>query len=64
MCIRGVQVELCYKTSATMMQYGQYCDARAVMNEAIGGWITHHDVTFSAAYQQAFAAKQPRCCDE
>jgi hypothetical protein len=52
-----LQVELCYKTSATMMQYTQYCDARGIMNKAIGAWIKENNVSFSAAYQQAFAAQ-------
>lgn len=52
-----MQVELCYKTSATMMQYSRYCDARAIMNKAIGAWVKDQGVAFSAAYQQAFCAR-------
>lgn len=49
-----MQVELCYKCAVTMMQYGRYCEARALMNKTIGEWIEEHAVSFSAPYQQAF----------
>lgn len=52
--VHMVQVEMCYKTTTTMMQYSRYCEARAMMNETIGAWIEEHGVSFSAPYQQAF----------
>lgn len=56
-CFRVMlQVELCYKCGATMMQYGRYCQARACMNETIGAWIEEHAVSFSAPYQRAFSS--------